>query len=592
MLGRISTVRHATVVGAISGLTVLTGAGVMGGGNHQERYDTWQVVIAPAGGDGLRITETFDIDFGNADRHGPERYIPNDIGAPIDVVASSPDAPADVSAATIGAETRVRIGDPDIEVDGQHRYTLSYTLPYSLVSTGFLAYDALEGDEYETLDAEIVVTGFQLGEPRCFIGAIGATDECPIVADGAVYRAELGALAPFTGITIDGTILAVTEPVAVEPPPLPPRRTQDQLPVTLAVAGAGLLGAAPVYYRMRRKGRNEVFAGGAADAAYGTLAAPGLPGGPPVDRPVTLVADDDLAGLATIEFAPPVGLEPWEAAVLLTERLDDATVEAWISGLAGSEVVELGEHDGKLTIGAGEHRNRANEIDSSLVAQLQGGKNPYVTGKYDPAFARAWGAVLAMQRRRIQASGWWKHGSPADKAVSRSSVGLGIAIPIAIIVMSQVGSRAFDVLRYWPVAVAIGLVVPAGIAYAAYRRLAPARSAQGSALALRVESFRKFLHLSEAQHVEWAWSKGLLREYSGWAVALGEAEAWGDALAKANVPAPARASMGPIIASRSRPSVTASRTKPSSSSGGGGGGGGSRGGRVGGGGGGGRRGSW
>ena len=52
------------------------------------------------------------------------------------------------------------------------------------------------------------------------------------------------------------------------------------------------------------------------------------------------------------------------------------------------------------------------------------------------------------------------------------------------------------------------------------------RSAQGSALALRTESFRRFLHASEAQHVEWAWKHDLIREYSGWAVALGEADAW------------------------------------------------------------------
>jgi uncharacterized membrane protein len=123
----------------------------------------------------------------------------------------------------------------------------------------------------------------------------------------------------------------------------------------------------------------------------------------------------------------------------------------------------------------------------------------------------------------------------------------------------------------------------------AYSRMLPARSAQGSALALQAESFRRFLHASEGKHVEWAWSNGLLREYSGWAVALGEADAWTRALAAANVPAPARASMGPIIVAGHRSSITASHTKPSSS---GSGSGGFSGGSVGGGGGGGSRGSW
>jgi uncharacterized membrane protein YgcG len=595
MLGRISGVRHATVVGAIGSLTALTGFGVIGAGDHPERFETFHVVVAPAGPDGLRVTETFDHDFGSAQRHGPERYIPNDFGAPIDVVASSPDAPDDVSVAELGSETRVRIGDPDVEVSGQHRYTLSYTLPSAQLGSGLLALDIIEGDQFETLDATVFVTGFELAEPDCFVGASGSTNRCELVRDGAIYRADLGPLSPYTGVTIEGRIVAVGEPSDVPVPPIPPRRSDDRLGVTLGMAAAGLVGAAPVYAWARRKGRNEVFAGGAADAAHGPLPPParaaGAEGAPP-PVPVTLVADDDLAELATIEFAPPKGLEPWEAAALLFERVDDSTVEAWLSGLAGREVIAIGDQDGKLTIGTGEQRSTASDADNALVAQLLGGKNPYVTGTYDPAFAKAWGAVLTMQRERIRASGWWKHGSPGDAGVGKGTAGLTVLIPITFIVLTRIGGGVLEVLRLWPVAIALGLIVPAAVAYGAYRRMLPARSAQGSALALRTESFRRFLHASEGQHVDWAWSKGLLRQYSGWAVALGEADAWAKALAGSNVPAPARRSMGPIIAARSRPSVTASRTKPSSSSGGGSRGGGSRGGRVGGGGGGGSRGSW
>ncbi|MCB0969548.1 MAG: hypothetical protein KDB37_22140, partial [Ilumatobacter sp.] len=115
------------------------------------------------------------------------------------------------------------------------------------------------------------------------------------------------------------------------------------------------------------------------------------------------------------------------------------------------------------------------------------------------------------------------------------------------------------------------------------------RTAVGSALALRTESFRRFLHESESRHVEWAWEHGVLREYSGWAVALGEADAWSNALARANVPPPARLAAAPIIVHHRATSMHSSHTKPSSS---GGSSGGFSGGSVGGGGGGGSRGSW
>ena len=48
------------------------------------------------------------------------------------------------------------------------------------------------------------------------------------------------------------------------------------------------------------------------------------------------------------------------------------------------------------------------------------------------------------------------------------------------------------------------------------------RTETGSALWLRVESFRRFLENSEARHVEEAAEKGVLRHYTAWAVALGK----------------------------------------------------------------------
>ena len=138
-------------------------------------------------------------------------------------------------------------------------------------------------------------------------------------------------------------------------------------------------------------------------------------------------------------------------------------------------------------------------------------------------------------------------------------------------------------------ALAFGLVVPALAAFAMYRSLLPARSATGSALALRTESFRRFLAASEGRHVEWAWTHGLLREYSAWAVALGAASTWERAMAASSVP-PTELSTGPLLVYSMGSSFAGSHTPPSSS--GAGGSGGFSGGSVGGGGGGGSSGSW
>jgi hypothetical protein len=111
------------------------------------------------------------------------------------------------------------------------------------------------------------------------------------------------------------------------------------------------------------------------------------------------------------------------------------------------------------------------------------------------------------------------------------------------------------------------------------------RSVTGSALALRSESFRRFLAASEGRHVEWAWQQGLVREYSAWAVALGAAEAWSEAVKASAIPDPEVALSGPLLLYSASSAFSSSHTAPSSSSGGGGGG-------IGGGGGGGSSGSW
>jgi uncharacterized membrane protein YgcG len=606
MLGKVSKVRHAVAIASIAGTTALTGTGVIGAGNHAERYDSFQVLIEPAGPDALRITETIDQDFGSNDRHGTERNIPNDYGAPTDVTASSPDAPDDLSAVDFGDYTQIRIGDPNVTVSGQHRYVLSYSLPAADLSDGRFAIDAV-GTYFELgfLHAEVVVSGIELSQPNCFVGAFAGIDRCTLEQQAGVYRARVDDLAPGMGVTIDGNITAITTPVAVDPPPLPDRRTDDRLPLTLGVAAAGALGVWPVNRWARRRGSNEVFAGGAADAAHGRMPPPTTDGSMPTPPATTLVPDDELGELATIEFVPPKGIEPWQASVLLTERFHDDTVESWLSGLAGREAIELSEQGAHLTISRGPKFGELGADQSAIIDEMLGGQESYTTGTYNSRFAGAWSRAAAMQRQQIAASGWWKRMPPGSSMSTTSNAGSSIAPLVlfgvfGLLWLGPAVAALLGVFKGWLLALALGLAFPAIVAFFVYRVLLPARSAQGSALALQAESFRRFLHASEAQHVEWAWSQGLLREYSGWAVALGEADAWSRALARANVPEPARVSAGPIIVMGHNASIRSSRTAPTPAGGTGAGrsssgrfgGGGFSGGSVGGGGGGGGGGSW
>ncbi|HEX7135824.1 MAG TPA: hypothetical protein VF228_24815, partial [Iamia sp.] len=213
-------------------------------------------------------------------------------------------------------------------------------------------------------------------------------------------------------------------------------------------------------------------------------------------------------------------------------------------------------------------------------------------GGYDPAFAEAWGEAAGAISAWVRHAGVFRRRPPGRSSGGRGQrlglvLGLGFGLGLPLVLGAFFLGQEFGILRA-PIAVLLALLLPFITAMGVYWKLVRSLSWRGSAIALRTESFRRFLHDSEAQHVEWAWQNGVLREYAAWAVALGEAKAWGRALEASAVPPAeqgyASAVMVPAVHASS---FSSTHTAPSSSGGGDGGGG-----SVGGGDGGGGGGSW
>ncbi len=587
--------RHAVAASAIGGTALLAAIGVIGREDNGERFESKVVTVQPAGSDGVRIREVVDQDFANKQRHGYERIVRTDFGRPVDIEASSPDANADIDVTPVATGDRIRLGDPNDTITGQHRYILEYTLPNARLSIGELALDiigdAAKPEELQTDRFEVVVVGLDLDNTRCNAGETDMEGGCTLARDGDVYRAVIKPLKPGEGITIGGTIAGLLPIVEPADPALPKRRPDNRLALALASIPIGVIGVGAVYAAARRAGRNEVFAGGAADAAYGSLPVP--TGDVPAPVPVTLVADSRMDKLATIEFVPPKGLEPWQGAVLLNETIDRTTVAAWMSGLVAKDAITLTEEGDGLVMRPGPGLDRLDDETRQIVDQMLDHKDELALGTYNANFGKAWNNVLTLERDRIVASGWWKRLPPGGGA-GDSKATAHLVVLVLVFVVFGGGSLLTALLGGYGgklLALAFALLVPAITAHFVYRALRKVRSATGSALALRTESFRRFLAASEGKHVDWAWKQGLLREYSAWAVALGAADAWGRALANSNVPAPEMNLTSPLLVYSMGSSFASTHSAPSTS-GSGGSSSGFSGGSVGGGGGGGSSGSW
>ena len=149
--------------------------------------------MTPAGGDGLRIREVVDIDFG-------ERGSPR-LPAPDPERLRCADRRRCLVAGRArrrlgrarGRRHAIRVGDPAVTNTGQHRYVLTYTLPDARLSTGELALDIIGNDEtLATERFEIVVAGLDLEDPLCNVGSFGQSGGCDLepAADGT-YRAVI-----------------------------------------------------------------------------------------------------------------------------------------------------------------------------------------------------------------------------------------------------------------------------------------------------------------------------------------------------------------------------------------------------------------
>jgi hypothetical protein len=565
-------------VGALAAAGAAAAGTVVGNPEQVERLWTLAEVDAT---ESASITEVIDYDFGIAtDKHGIYRTIP-DLPSDATVEVSSPDAPDDVFLSPFGLGTRIRIGDANQTVSGRRRYEIHYELDTLVDSDRRLAWDAV-GTEWEVGidEAEIhVIAPWEWEEFFCDRGSTGAQGGCeatqPEPGHLVLNATDLDSGTGVTLYALPGSSLESPPEAPAPPTERPPDDSAGiALPAGLA-AGAGLAGGALTSAVVRRAGREQIGTGGAADVAYAT----NLDGYRRVDL-------SELSEMATTEFAPPSGIPPWQGGVVLTENVRDEHRVSWLIGAAVDGYLEIEGEGRDVTLRRGA---RTDGETGMLLNHVFDGRSEVSLSEYDPDFAKAWQDVgQRMQVWRTESDLW-------ERSADARTIGirvLGGVVALAGLALALFGGVvAAGSSATWILWVGLGGLL-AGVGVAALVRgwELRVRTPAGSAAWLRVESFRRFLAASEAHHAEEAAKRGVLREYTAWAVAVGEIDRWARSVdAAVSIPAPDRGfiHVAPYVAFAA---LSASRAP--SSSGGGFGGGGFGGGGVGGGGGGGGGGSW
>jgi hypothetical protein len=564
----------------------LISSGTLGVPKDVVDFDAKTIVLSPTDDGAMRVTEYVDINFGRNEKRGYLRYVRTDLGIPIDISAQSDTMSSQLSTDFDGSYYEMRVGDPDVTSNGQHRFVLSYVLPLAFVNEWPLDYSLIDPDEDPVTDRfHVILDGFRLADPLCSVGGWGEIGGCELVDTSYGQEVIIEPLGANVGLNISGFALLTDERMGEISIPLPERDEPPSsgllpyLAVLVVIATAGL-----AVSRNIRRGMNTV---GAADAAGAAI--------PVAGGPTSRVTDSALYEMATVEFAAPKGIRPWEGKVILNEHLGSDLQSTWVSSLIGAGVIGIEKNEQAVDIELLVDREELSEFDRTLIDLLMpdGATTRRVYKKYTEKFATTWKEIREALVEELNGKHWWH--CPLRSWNKRTSVfgaWIWVASSIGALLLldtAEISDENGNLVN-WVDAItdsAVGIVVVTAIlgfwlgAISTKGRI-PSRTAIGSALYLQTESFRRFLAQSEGRHVEDAHRLGVLREYSAWAVVLGEATAWKKAADSLDDLAIA-GEVDLTQTSLTHIAILTAASVPPSSSGSGGGGGGSGGGGGGGG---------
>ncbi|MBI4414622.1 MAG: DUF2207 domain-containing protein, partial [Candidatus Kerfeldbacteria bacterium] len=204
------------------------------------------IEVMPSGD--VRVRETMTYDFEEQERHGIYRDIPyaytrNSLNYRVRLkVRSVVDGAGIAQRLSLSRENgmlRLRIGNPDVLITGEHVYEITYDVRNALNWFGEEAelYWNVSGNNWQV---PIQTASATLRGPaawtatRCFTGVFGSADElCSVGLDGTdVLVSSRTVLAPGEGLTVVARVSAAAVP--------PPTRTQRFLAVLRDNIGFGL----------------------------------------------------------------------------------------------------------------------------------------------------------------------------------------------------------------------------------------------------------------------------------------------------------------------------------------------------------------
>ncbi len=537
----------AVVAVAFAIAAAVVGSATTASAGSTEKINNYDVDITIQPSGSIVVREIIDYDFGVVPHHGIFRDIParvdyppkadHDRVYPIDVISvkTSEGTPGDYSVETDGNNERIKIGDPDRTITGEHTYEITYRVRGVL--NGFDDHDELVwnavGTEWSVPIAAakaVVHAPAPITQVNCAEGSYGSNLPCgeaTFNGDTATFVAKEDfpgwSLGPFQGMTVT---VAIPKGAVPEPKPILEERFTFAsafrvTPATGSLAGGLLLLllALAVFF-VWLFGRDRRYRGSAVDAAFDS----DVPNAP--EERVPLFGEHETP----VEFVPPDDLRPGQVGTLVDFKANPLDVTATIVDLAVRGYLVIEEVDGGGFLRHGDWKlTRKKEDDATLLPYEQklldglfrtGDEVKLSDLRYE--FAERMSAVQTELQDDAKQRGWF---APRAAAGSCLFAFLGIVVLVVGILLT-IG------LAIWTHAALLGIpVIIGGIALMVGAHWIPHRTAKGYAVLRHADGFRRFIEESEKERAQFAERKNLFTEYLPYAIVFGATEKWAHAFA-------------------------------------------------------------
>ncbi len=491
---------------AILGFAVLLPAwlfnvGSAGDVEETTRISSYRATFDVADDGTMRVVENIELSVSTFDRHGIFRFFDRaDRSAPhlrrepydIEVLRAGQPEPVEYLTEDQGRFLVAKIGDADVVLEpGTHTYQISYSVDDVLIDDpggdgSRFYWQVVPGGWAQVIDRLDIRVRLPAAatDVRCAIGA-GRTAGCaPVGEDTRRLRLDGIGIGSFTPVTIQTDLATPVPPVRGEEYAWGPQYDPVLAPVPVVVlvvlAAVGAL-AAGVGLSYRVFERTPPF---------------------------------------PLQFAPPPGLGPAQAAYVLDERVGREQFVATVLHAAEQGAIDVRRSESGWTIQDRGGWDRVDQVSAGL-ATLTGGSGTFsaTTGGVDA------GKRLQEQLARFEdETAAWARGQ--GLVVRGPLGGLGgllvlaaMGVAVAIGVTSLFGMSLLAIVPGFFAIGAVGLLMPGA---------GTLRTRTGRDLWSRVGGFRRVLSTpSSKQRFDFSGRQDLYTAYLPWAVAFGVASAVG-----------------------------------------------------------------